>query len=63
MEYTVSRRGYQLKRRPKKYPRTPQQQRFLDALDFCGVKRGISKEELQEKMVRCIPEYHREHKE
>jgi len=54
-------RGFSLKQRPKKYPRLPQQQMFLDALEFCGIKKGISKQELQEKMVTCIPTYYREH--
>lgn len=63
VEQTEAHRGYQLKRRPRKYPRTPQQQKFLDALEFCGIKKGILKEELQEKMVNCIPQYYREHRE
>ena len=52
-----------LKRRPRRYPRTPQQQKFLDALEFCGIKKGITKIELMDKMANCIPEYHREYKE
>ena len=41
--------------------RTPQQQKFAKALEFCGIKKGISKRELQQKMVDCLPEYFREH--
>lgn len=52
-----------LKRRPRRYPRTKQQQKILDALEFCGIKKGISKQELQEKMADCIPQYFRDHKE
>ena len=52
----------QLKKRPKGYPRLPQQQKFLDALEFCGVKKGITKEELMDKMVNCIPRYFKEKK-
>ena len=62
MESTGGNKGYQLKRRPGKYPRLPQQQKLLDALEFCGIKKGVSKKELQEKMATCIPQYFKEHK-
>jgi len=61
MEHAGGHKGYQLKRRPKKYPRTPQQQKFLDALGFCGIRKGITKSELQENMVNCIPRYYKEY--
>ena len=63
MESTREHKGYQLKRRPRRYSRLPQQQRFLDALEFCGIKKGMSKADLQRKMVDCIPEFYREHKD
>lgn len=53
-------RKVSLKRRPKKYPILPQQLKFLDAIEFCGIKKGISKRELQEKMRDCIPQYYKE---
>jgi hypothetical protein len=52
---------YQLKKRPREYPRTPQQQKFLNALAHCGVKPGITKDELMDKMKNCIPRYYKEH--
>jgi len=52
-----SHRGYIIKRRPRKYLITPQQRRFIEALEFCGIKRGISKAELMVKMKNCIPQY------
>jgi hypothetical protein len=59
---TVGRKGrYQLKKRPREYPRTLQQEEFLNALDFCDVKPGISKEDLMDKMKNCIPRYYKEH--
>ena len=63
MKQSGGHKGYQLKRRPKEYPRLPQQQKLLDALEFCGIRKGISKKELQEKMVNCLPEYYQKHKE
>lgn len=62
MEYSGGHKGYGLKKRPKRYPRTPQQQKFLDALDHCEIKKGISKKKLMEKMTTCIPQYHEEHR-
>lgn len=62
MEQAAGHRGYQLKKRPKKYSRLPQQKEFLAALKFCSIKKGISKRELQDKMVNCIPRYFKEHK-
>lgn len=63
MEHSGGNKGYQLKKRPREYSRLPQQQKLLDALEFCSVKKGISKRELQEKMVSCIPQYYKEHKD
>jgi len=54
---------YQLKRRPHAYPITEQQENFKDALQFCKIKKGISKAELQEKMRTCIPQYFKDLKE
>lgn len=63
MEKTGSHRGYQLKQRPKKYSGLPQQQKLIDASKFCGIKKGISKRELMDKMVNCIPRYFKERKD
>jgi hypothetical protein len=51
-----------LKQRPRSYPITPQQQKFANALDFCGIKKGISKADLQIKMKECLPKYFEENK-
>jgi len=55
-------RGFSLHSLPKKYPRTPQQQKMIDALEFCGIKKGITKTELMLKMKNCLPKYYREAK-
>ncbi len=46
-----------MKQRPEEYARTPQQQKLLDALEFCEIHKGISKAELMEKMRDCLPAY------
>jgi len=61
MEKAGGHKGYQLKQRPRKYPMTKQQSRFIKALSFCGIVKGISKAELMDKMRNCIPGYFREH--
>jgi len=54
--------GFALRLLPKRYPRTPPQQKLIDALKFCGIKKGISKTELMLKMKECLPKYYRERK-
>jgi len=56
-------RGITTKRRPKEYPILPQQVKFLKALEFCGIKKGITRTELMNKMKNCIPKYYEENKE
>ena len=46
--------GYYIAARPGPYPRTSQQQKVAALADKCGIHKGISKRELQEKMVSCI---------
>jgi len=55
MRYSGGHKGYGLRRRPGKYPTLPQQKRFSDALKFCGIEKGISKQEMMVKMKTCIP--------
>lgn len=42
---------------------TEPQTHFVAALAFCGIKKGITKAELQEKMINCIPQYFQDLKE
>lgn len=60
MEYSGKKRGFVLKRRPKAYPATPQQQLFREALDFCEITKGIPKHELMLKLKYCIPQFYKE---
>lgn len=54
---------YQLKRRPKNYPITEQQENFIKALRFCHIKKGMKKAELQDRMKNCIPDFFKDLKE
>jgi len=36
---------------------TEQQLQFRRALDECGIRKGISRDELIHKMVTCIPDF------
>lgn len=47
--------GFYLKKRPSKYKRTEQQSLFQQVAQLCGIKVGISKKELQDKMKNCVP--------
>ena len=46
--------GYYISARPGPYPMTPQQRKVSEVADKCGIRKGISKRELQEKMVDCV---------
>lgn len=48
---------------PRAYPRLPQQERFLKGVEYCGIKKGITKAELMDKMKNCLPQYFKERKE
>lgn len=63
MEQTTGYKGLQVKKRPRKYLMLHQQRRLIDASKACGIKKGISKIELMDKMKNCIPRYFKEHKE
>ena len=54
---------YQLKHRPQAYLITQQQETFIKALQFCQIKKGMKKPELQDKMKTCIPQYFKDLKE
>jgi len=59
MKKAGGRKGYQRKQRPRQYPMTRQQGKFVKALKFCGIVKGISKADLMDKMRNCLPEYFR----
>ena len=50
-------RGFELRSRPKSYVMTEQQHRFREALASCQIHKGITRRELVDRMVHCVPEY------
>lgn len=46
--------GFYIASRPKPYPLTRQQTKVKDVAKNCGIKPGISKADLQNKMVDCV---------
>ncbi len=53
--YTVGGNGgWVLASRPGPYPITSQQKKVRNVAADCGIKKGISKADLQKKMVDCV---------
>lgn len=46
--------GYYIAARPKPYPMTRQQAKVKSVAHDCGIKKGVSKAELQKQMVDCV---------
>lgn len=40
--------------RPKNYPKTAQQRKAGDVARECGIHKGISRQELRNKMITCV---------
>jgi len=51
---TGGKKGFYLASYPRPYPLTPQQRRVADAANACGIRKGMSKRDLQTAMVECI---------
>lgn len=49
--------GFVLGKRPKHYHILPQQEKMQKASEFCGIRKGISRAELVDKMKNCLPKY------
>ncbi len=47
--------GYVLAKFPKDYPLTAPQRKVKNAASTCGIRKGISRRELVDKMRTCIP--------
>lgn len=60
VERTKSRKLFIVRQRPGPHPLTKQQARFKEAAEYCGIQKGITREELVVKMVECIPDYYRQ---
>ncbi len=55
--------GFVLSLRPRRYKTTKQQNTMREAAESCGIKKGITRKELVDKMVHCLPEYYRKLRE
>lgn len=51
---TGGNRGYYIAGLPRPYPRTAPQKKVASVAATCGIHKGITKRELQEKMVSCV---------
>ena len=52
-----------VKKKPKEYPLLPQHKLMQEAGAACGIKKGITREQLVASMKTCIPEFYRKKKE
>lgn len=59
----AGKKGIVISTRPRSYNILPQQQKLKDAAAACGIKKGITRQELLDKMVHCVPEYFKKLKE
>lgn len=41
---------------------TPHRRLFREANEYCGIRKGISKAEMMDKMKNCIPEFFKDRK-
>jgi hypothetical protein len=57
-----AKKGYTLKKKPRKYQATEQQRTIQAASEFCEIKKGMTKAELMEKMANCIPQYFKDNR-
>lgn len=51
---TGGNRGYYIAALPRPYPLTRQQSKVKEVAKSCGLKKGMSKGDLQNKMVDCV---------
>ena len=55
--------GFVLSLRPRRYRTTEQQETMREAAKVCNITKGITRRELVDKMVNCIPEFYRKRRE
>jgi len=46
--------GLYIANRPRAYPRTAPQRRVASVAAECGIKKGISRRDLRQKMIDCV---------
>lgn len=62
MNKTKEHKLFIVRQRPASHPQTKQQQLVRQAANECGIKKGITRDELIDKMINCIPEFFRKYK-
>ena len=55
----AGKKGFVLSSRPKAYQTLPQHETFKKALEHCGIRKGVSRDELVHRMKTCLPAYHK----
>ena len=63
VEMTAKKEIFYVRKRPAKYPLTQHQQDLIQASKECGIAKGITRSELVDKMVHCVPDKYKEVKE
>jgi hypothetical protein len=63
VEMTAKKEIFYVRKRPAKYPLTQHQQDLIQASIECGIAKGITRSELVDKMVHCVPDKYKEVKE
>jgi hypothetical protein len=51
---TMTHPGYVIASYPRPYPLTSQQKKVKEVAKTCGIKKGISRHDLVDKMVNCV---------
>lgn len=62
MEKIKGHKVFVARQSPRSYPQTKQQALFSEAIKQCGIVKGISRKNLIDKMVNCLPEFWEKHK-
>lgn len=56
-------KGLRVRARQREYPATETQINLIKSAEYCGIRKGISRAELMDKMKNCIPEYYKKLRE
>jgi hypothetical protein len=62
-ELTAKKEIFYVRKRPAKYPLTQHQKDLIEASKECGIEKGISRHDLIDRMVNCVPDKYKEVKE
>jgi len=60
---TAKKEIFYVRKRPAKYPLTQHQKDLIEASKECGIEKGITRAELVDRMVNCVPDKYKEVKE